>query len=407
MAEQRFDVVIAGGGLVGSALALALSDHGMSVAVIDPQPVEARAAPDFDGRAYAVAPGSANLLRALGVWEAVAPKAEAVQRIEVADRHAGAAMPAGVHFDPAEIGAPTLGWIVEDRWLRTALLEALAASDVHHLSPETVADVTRSGGLAEVHLEDGTQLEASLVVACDGRRSAIARAAGIKYLAWGYEQTGLVSAIEHTLPHEGLAHQGFFAGGPFAVLPLPGNRSSIVWSDTADRAEALRALSDEAYTLEMAARIGGRLGEVTLAGRRWVYPLGLQLAADYARPRLALVGDAAHGVHPIAGQGLNMGLRDVAALTEIAVHALRRGEDIGALPVLERYQRWRRFDATALALGMDGLNRMFSSKSGPLQMLRNAGLALVGTSGAARRFFMNEASGSAGDVPRLLDGQPI
>lgn len=407
MADQCFDVVIAGGGLVGSALALALAHHGLTVAVIDPQSVEIRAAPDFDGRAYAVAPGSANLLRALDVWEGVAPNAEPVKRIEVADRQGGARNQTGLHFDPAEIGAAALGWIVEDRWLRQTLLDALAASTTAHFASEGVVDVEQTGGLAHIHLSGGQCLKASLVVACDGRRSAIARAAGIKYLAWGYGQTGLVCAIEHELPHDGLAHQGFFPGGPFAVLPLPGRRSSIVWSDKADRAAALRALPDASYEAEIAARIGDRLGEIKLAGRRWVYPLGLQLAADYVDTRLALVGDAAHGVHPIAGQGLNMGLRDVAALTETLVSALRRGEDIGVLPVLERYQSWRRFDATALALGMDGLNRMFSTPSGPLRALRNAGLGLVGKSGGARRFFMHEASGMSGDVPRLLQGQPI
>ncbi len=220
-------------------------------------------------------------------------------------------------------------------------------------------------------------LHAATVLACDGRRSATARAGGIRYLAWDYPQTGLVCAVEHERPHGGEAHQAFFAGGPFAQLPLPGNRSSIVWSEPRARADAIAGMDDDAYAAEIARRLGGRLGEVRLAGRRWVYPLGLSLATSYARPRLAVAGDAAHGVHPIAGQGLNMGLRDVAALTEVLVEAARRGEDIGAIDVLRRYERWRRFDATAMTLGMDGLNRLFSTGSGPVQALRNAGLHMV------------------------------
>ena len=250
-------------------------------------------------------------------------------------------------------------------------------------------------------------LRARLVVACDGRRSATARAAGVDYLSWGYDQVGLVSAIAHEVPHEGLAHQSFFAGGPFAVLPLPGNRSSLVWSERAARAAEVQALSDIDYMAEITARIGGRLGGLDLAGRRWAHPLGLALANRYAVHRLVVAGDAAHGVHPIAGQGLNMGFRDVAALAEVLADAARRGEDIGALDVLERYQAWRRPDATLMALGMDGLTRMFSTAADPVQAVRNLGLRGVAASGMARRGFMGLAAGSGGDVPRLLQGRRL
>ena len=404
---DRFDTVVVGGGLIGMGLGLALARHGISVALLDPVAAEVRADPEFDGRAYAIAPGSANLLRALGVWDAVGPQAEPVRRISVADRSAGPLPPAALHFDPAEGEGETLGWILEDRFLRGALLRAIAgAPEIDHRAPAAPAGVRLTAAGAEVDL-GGETLRAAAVLACDGRRSATARAAGIRYLAWAYPQTGLVSAIEHDRPHGGEAHQAFFAGGPFAQLPLPGNRSSIVWSEARARADEVAALDDAAYTAEIAERLGGRLGEVRLAGRRWVYPLGLSLATSYARPRLAVAGDAAHGVHPIAGQGLNMGLRDVAALTEVLVEATRRGEDIGALDVLGRYQRWRRFDATAMTLGMDGLNRLFSTGARPVQALRNAGLHMVARLAPARRFFMAEAAGLAGDVPRLLAGQTI
>lgn len=404
---DRFDTVVVGGGLIGSALALALARHGVESALLDPLPVDIRADPEFDGRAYAVAPGSANLLRAIGVWDEVEGRAEPVRRISVADRAAGPLPPAALYFDPSEGEQETLGWILEDRILRGALLRAVAeAAEVEHRAPAEPSDLRLTPTGAEVDVA-GETLRSALVLACDGRRSATARAAGIGYLAWDYPQIGLVCAIEHERPHLGEAHQAFFAGGPFAQLPLPGNRSSIVWSEARARAEEVAAMGDNEYTAEIARRLGGRLGEVRLAGRRWIYPLGLSLATSYARPRLAVAGDAAHGVHPIAGQGLNMGLRDVAALTEVLVEAIRRGEDIGGLDVLRRYERWRRFDTAVMTLGMDGLNRLFSTGSGPVQALRNAGLHMVARLAPARRFFMAEAAGLSGDVPRLLAGQTI
>jgi 2-octaprenyl-6-methoxyphenol hydroxylase len=281
------------------------------------------------------------------------------------------------------------------------------AGGLAHLAAAEVAEAGRGPAGATVRLADGRRLEAPLIIACDGRRSALAAAAGIRRLRWDYGQTGLVNAIAHELPHAGVAHQSFFPGGPFAVLPLPGNRSSLVWSERTREAGRLMALDDAAFTAEVAARVGPRLGRIELAGARWAYPLDLSLAERYVAPRLALAGDAAHGVHPIAGQGLNIGLRDVAALAEVLVEAARIGEDIGSALVLERYQRWRRFDATVLALGMDALNRLFSNDNPLLRLTRDAGLAAVGRLGGLRRFFMREAAGLEGAVPRLLRGQAL
>ena len=404
---QRHDIVVLGGGLIGTAMALTLARHGMRVALVDRMAAEIRADPEFDGRAYAVAPGSANLLRALDLWADLEPLAQPVHQIKVADASPGPVANAWMHFDPAETTGQVLGWILEDRFLRKALLGAMEPAGVTQIAPADVVAVCATAGGATVEIQDQADVQAALVVACDGRRSAIARAAGISYLDWSYGQTGLVSAIAHQHPHNGIAHQSFFAGGPFAVLPLPGDRSAIVWSDTDDHAQRISALDDQAYMREISARIDGRLGALELAGRRWSYPLGLAIAQSYTAPGLVVAGDAAHGVHPIAGQGLNMGLRDVAALTEVLVHAKRRGEFIGAMDITQRYEQWRRFDATAMALGMDGLNRLFSTTSTPVHALRNLGMSVMAGLGPARRAFMSIASGAAGDAPRLLTGQPI
>lgn len=405
MMQDRYDACVLGGGLVGATMALALSAHGFRVVLADPIGAVTQRDPEFDGRAYAIAPGSAQLFGVLGIWLQVEPLAQQVERISVGDRCAGPVAPAMLSFDPAETSLSALGWIVEDRHLRGAVQDALDASGIERVQGEAEV-LERAGTGVDLRIGDRTA-RVALVVACDGRKSATAKAAGIRYLAWGYGQTGLVSAIEHDTPHEGVAHQSFFPGGPFAVLPLTGNRSSLVWSERNAEAARIKGLSNDAYLAEIARRLDGRLGEIRPAGRRWAYPLNLSLATEYARHRLVVAGDAAHGVHPIAGQGMNMGLRDVAALTEVLTEAARRGEDIGAEVVLRRYEQWRRFDATAMALGMDVLNRMFSSDLPPLQAIRNLGLGLVSRLGGARRAFMAEASGRSGEVPRLLTGQAI
>ena len=402
------DVLIVGGGLVGPALALALAQGGFRVTLADRVPARRRADPGFDGRAYAIALGSERLLAAIGVWDRIAERAQPIEDIHVSEGLADPAGQGALHFDPRELDEGRFGWIVEDRWLRGALLDAVAREGaIEHRAPVAVEAVEPGPAHALAESDGAGALEARLVVAADGRRSPLAAAAGIDRIGWRYDQIGLVGAIAHELPHHGLAHQSFFPGGPFAVLPLPGNRSSIVWSERTAKAKLIQGLDDAGYLAELRRRIGPRLGAVELAGRRWSYPLDLSLAERYVAPRLALVGDAAHGVHPLAGQGMNMGLRDVAALAEVLVEAARRGEDIGTLPVLERYQRWRRFDAAAFALGMDALNRLFSNAAGPLPAIRSAALMAVGRLGGLRRMFMREAAGTAGDVPRLLRGQPL
>lgn len=404
------DIIIAGGGLNGPALALALAGAGLSVAVIDARPADARTAGDFDGRAYALALASRRLLMALGLWTGLAPKSQPILRVEAAQGDPGeGAGPFHLVFDSAEIEEGPVGHMLEDRFLYAALLAAMQDQPrITHLPGRKVTGQDVQPGHVAVTLDDGQVLTGRLLVGADGRGSGVAARAGIARRGWGYGQTALVAAVDHEKPHGGVAWQYFMPGGPLAILPLPGNRSSIVWSEPEDSARAIAALDDDAFLDVLRPRFGDFLGEISLAGPRFSYPLSLSLADSYVAPRIALVGDAAHGVHPIAGQGLNLGLRDVAALAEVIVEAARRGEDIGAPDVLNRYQRWRRFDSTALGLGMDSVNRLFSNGNPVLRAARGLGMGLVTAIPPLRRGFMRQAAGLTLDpMPRLLAGQPL
>ena len=403
--ETDFDVVIAGGGLNGPTLALALAQSGLRVAVADPRPRGLRATPGFDGRAYALAHASQRLLRALGLWPALEPDAQPILDVKAAQSRKGGGTGAFfLHFDSAEIEEGPLGWMVEDRHL-SAALEAAMDGVVTTRTSGVVHEAETAAGIA-VTLADGTEWTARLLVGADGRRSGVATRAAIPRFGWDYGQTAVVFAVDHALPHRGVAYQLFLPEGPLALLPLTGNRSLIVWSAQRGAGEALAALDDDGFLSALAPRFGDFLGRLQLAGPRFSYPLSLSLAERYVAARRALIGDAAHGVHPIAGQGLNMGLRDVAALAECITDAYRRGEDIGALPVLERYQRWRRFDATTLALGMDSVNRLFSNSNPVLAAARGVGMGAVQAIPALRRRFMRQAAGLTLDpMPRLLLGQ--
>lgn len=402
------DVIIAGGGLNGPALALALAGAGMSVAVIDARPATARAADDFDGRAYALALASRRLLTALGLWAELAPRSQPILKVEAAQGQPGeGAGPFHLVFDSAEIEEGPVGHMLEDRFLYAALMRAMEGK-VTHLPGRKVVAQDIQPGRAEVTLDDGRTLSARLLVGADGRGSGVAQRAGITRRGWGYGQIALVAAVDHSLPHNGTAWQYFMPTGPLAILPLPGNRSSIVWSETEENAKTISALPDDEFLEVLRPRFGDFLGEINLAGPRFSYPLSLSLAEAYVAPRVALIGDAAHGVHPIAGQGLNLGLRDVAALAEVIVDAARRGEDIGAADVLDRYQRWRRFDATSLGLGMDAVNRLFSNENPVLRTARGLGMGVVTAIPPLRRRFMRQAAGLSLDpMPRLLAGQPL
>lgn len=406
--ENASDILIVGGGLNGPALALALAQSGQRVTLIDTLPEALRKDAGFDGRAYALALASQRLLKAIGVWDRIADQAQPMLDIKVTDGHAGAGpSPFFMHFDHDEIEEGPMGYMVEDRHLRRAFLDALDEEANVTQIDGTVVDQSTGPAGAEAVLADGQVVQARLLVGCDGRNSGTAKRAGISRTGWGYGQTALVCAIEHEKPHHGVAHQFFMPPGPLAILPLTGNRSSIVWSERTETAEAINALPEAEYLAALRPRFGDFLGEIKLAGKRWTYPLGLTVANSFIAERLALVGDAAHGMHPIAGQGLNAGLRDVGALAEVLVEAARRGEDIGAAPVLERYQQWRRFDTATLALATDAFNKLFSNDNPLLRLGRDLGMGLVNSVPALRRGFVREAAGLTGELPRLLRGQPI
>ena len=394
-------VVIAGGGIVGLTLAAALGEAGVRAAVVDRMPAAAMLGREFDGRVSAVAPASRAVFDALGVWDRLAGDAQPIAEIRVSD----GASPLFLHFDREDVGAEALGHIVENRLIRRALLEAVAARDhVRLLDGRAVAGIALGPAGARVSLEDGAVLSAALAVAADGRRSPLRRLAGIAALEIAYEQTGIVATIAHDRAHRGIAQERFLPAGPFAILPMTGSRSSIVWTERADVARRVLALERPAFEAELAVRFTDYLGELALAGPVFSYPLTLTLAERYARDRLALVGDAAHAIHPIAGQGLNMGIRDAAVLAEVIVDALGLGLDPGAATLLARYTRRRRADNFAMLAATDGLNRLFSNDAPPLRVGRRAGLAAVNRIPALKRVLIRHAMGVLGDRPRPARG---
>ncbi|MDD2868996.1 FAD-dependent monooxygenase [Neomegalonema sp.] len=405
----REAVLILGGGLTGGALALALASGGIPSVVIDAAPRARHFEEAFDGRASAAAAGSKRLLEVLGVWGGMAGEVQPIDDILVTEgRVSEGSFAHFLHFDHRETGRGPFGWLTENRHLRREIRRRLEEEPLITLVDETrVGDLTSGPAEAEALATDGRRWRGALAVICEGRGSSTAETAGFRYARWSYDQTGLVATIRHERPHEGVAHEYFLPSGPFAVLPLTGNRSSLVWTEKPEPARAVMAAGEDAFLREVRRRMGGMLGELELEGPRWSYPLSFSLAYDYVKPRLALLGDSAHAVHPIAGQGLNLGFRDVAALAEVLTEALRRGEDIGALDVLERYQRRRRFDNAAMGLGMDAMNRLFSNDSAILRAVRGFGLSAVEKLAPLKRRFMAQAAGEMGDLPRLLRGEPL
>jgi len=404
---KQIDVIINGGGMVGLPLALALGQGGLKVVVVDALPPDRTVLPEFDGRVSALAFAAVRMMGALNIWPHLESQAQPIREILVSDGALGrSASPFSLHFDAQEVGADSLGHIAENRFIRAALHAALAAEkNVTLIAPASISSLAVGPAHVIARLSDGREFQASLAVAADGRESQLRAQMGIGVIGWSYPQTGIVATVHHGQPHQGVAYEHFLPSGPFAILPMTGDRSSLVWTEAKDKAPTMLALDDEAFNAEVAARFGAHLGTTQVVGGRWSYPLNFHLARDFMRPRFALAGDCAHGIHPIAGQGLNLGLKDAAALAETVLDAARLGRDIGAADVLKRYERWRRFDSFTLAASTDALNRLFSNDIAPLRQLRDLGLGIVDAIGPARRFFMRHAGGDIGKLPRLMKGE--
>jgi 2-octaprenyl-6-methoxyphenol hydroxylase len=435
------DIAIIGGGLAGMTLAAACGQYGIRTVL-----VEAEALPDltdrrYDGRSSAIAYGSQRVLAAIGAWSFLADEAQPIRDIRVTDggafqrdaRRAGGISPFFVHYNhrdlPIEesIGAdhhrsqssaqPPFGYIVENRASRIGLIRRLQQiTDITHITATTAIAVDLQVETASVTLSDGREISTRLVIAADGRRSALRGFAGIGSQEFDYHQTAIVCTVAHEHDHQGVAHEHFLPAGPFAMLPMTDgpddqgvtqHRSSIVWTEDPRIVEFLLGLDDDAFGAEIERRFGLSLGRVRPIGPRFSYPLKLLVAERYLGNRLVLVGDAAHGIHPIAGQGFNLGIRDVAALAEVLVDAKRLGQDLGSPLVLERYARWRRFDNLLLAGVTDGLTRLFSNDLAPVRLVRDLGFALFNKLPPVKRLAMRHAMGLVGDLPKLVQGKPL
>jgi len=434
--ERPLDVVISGGGMVGMTLAVALARAGITVAVIEKTHVSEQLEPAFDGRVSAIAHGSKLLLDSIGVWQGMAPHAEPILDIRVSDGDT----PFFLHYDHREVGGDAFGYIVENRHIRHALhAAAKSLPTLAILDKASLDSFERDEAGVTLRFRERPSLRCRLLIGADGKHSAIRKQAGIEAMEWGYNQTAIVCTIEHELPHHGLAQERFLPAGPFAVLPMtsspsplvgegrgegvapqtpPSNalrntplpnplpqgergRSSLVWVEPDDRVGIYLALPEEEFVQEIRERVGGSLGAIRTSGARFSYPLSLMHAKSYIGHRLALIGDAAHAIHPIAGQGVNLGFRDVGVLAELITERARLGLDIGADDVLSHYQRWRCFDNVTMLAATDTLNRLFSNRFPPLRLARGLGLWTVGKIPPLKRLFMRDAMGVLGDVPGL------
>jgi len=407
MSPDRTALLIAGGGLAGLSLAVAVKTalgSAFSVIVADPTIADP---PADHGRASAFAAAARRMFETMGAWDEIAPAAQPILEMIVTDsRTLDVVRPVFLTFAGDVAPGEPFAHMAPNATVTRALWNRARALGVE-MRPTSVSTFEAGPASTQVRLGDGTSLTAGLLVACDGGKSRLRELAGIRTVGWDYGQSGVVCTVGHEYDHDGRAEEHFLPAGPFAILPLTGRRSSIVWTEETGRAERLCRLPSELFLDELEARFGHRLGEIAVLDRPAAYPLGLKVARDFVADRLALVGDAAHVIHPIAGQGINMGFRDVAALAECIADAARLGLDHGSPDVLARYQRWRRFDTAVMGMATDGLNRLFSNGSQPLRAVRDFGLGLVDRLPAVKGFFIRQAAGITGDVPKLLRGEAI
>ena len=421
------EIAIVGGGMVGMTLAAATAGAGISTTLIEAEPKEAITEATYDGRSSAIAYGSQQVLAGIGAWDYLEQDASPIREIRVSDGgwRSGLAKsahesPFFVHYNNRDLPAgeiasgmqPPFGWIVENRAVRRGLLKRLAETpNLTHIAPARVAEVKFQSGGGTLRLQDGREIHARLVVAADGRTSSVRRFAGIGVKEFGYDQTAIVCTVAHERDHHGVAHENFLPAGPFAMLPMTDadgtHRSSIVWTDDPRIVPWMLSLDDESLATEIERRFGTTLGKLKPIGPRFSYPMRLLLADAYAKDGAVLVGDAAHAIHPVAGQGFNLGVRDVAALAEALVDGHRLGLDLGSLAVLENYARWRRFDNLLLTGFTDGLVRLFSNDLPPVRLARDLGFFAFNLTKPLKRMAMRHAMGVVGDLPRLVRGLPL
>ena len=404
------DILVIGGGLSGGTLSLALAQNGFRVATVDKEDMTGWVDRGFDGRASAIALSSQQVLAGVGIWDIIKDETAPIKDIRVADGES----PLFLHYDSEQLGDEPFGYMVENRSIRKGLINLVPKTKgLTYFAPNEVASLERRADGVTAILADGTEIHARLVVGCDGRGSKTREGAGIRLTKWDYKQAGIVCTVEHDRPHDFCAQEHFLPSGPFAILPLPGTpekpacRSSIVWTERADLWPIMMDLDDDDFTEELALRFGDFLGDIKVVGPRFAYPLSLQYAETYTAERLVLVADAAHGMHPNAGQGLNMGLRDVAALAEVLVDAQRGGQDIGSALVLDTYQQWRRFDNDLMLGVTDALVKLFSNDIEPLKLARDLGMAAVNQAPELKKFFMRHAMGTVGELPKLMRGEAL
>lgn len=398
------DIIIVGGGLNGSLLAIAAAKIGFSTIVLDSKETHSNELNSFDGRSYALAASSVRLLKNLDIFEDIRDCSQPILDIEILDgKLVQGPSQFSLHFDNNEIHDGPMGYMIEDRFIQKALFaKILATNRIDYKFDSKVTEHYRQSSYISVRLDNGQKLRTKLVVGADGRNSGIAKRAKIKKSGWRYKQNALVCAIEHEIDHKGLAWQYFLPSGPLAILPMTGNRSSIVWTEKTKDADAINLLDDNQYMEILNSRLGSFLGTSKLIGGRHSFPLELRVADRFIDDRLALIGDAAHSVHPIAGQGLNAGFKDVAVLAHVIQDSCKRGEDFGSLGVLKRYEEWRRFDSVQLAYSTDLFNRLFSNENEALQLVRNIGIKILDSIPAAKRNIIKEAAGITGELPRLM-----
>ena len=398
------DIIIVGGGLNGSLMAIAAANIGFSTIVLDSKDNDASVENRFDGRSYALALSSVRLLKNLNIFEDIIDKSQPILDIKILDgKLVQGPSQFSLHFDNNEIHDGPMGQMVEDRFIRKALFTKINKNEkIDYKFNSKVTEHEKQSGYISVTLDNGKRLDTKLLVGADGRNSELANRAEIKKSGWKYNQSALVCAIEHEADHNGVAWQYFMPSGPLAVLPMTGKRSCIVWTEQNANAKAINLFDETRYTKILAARLGNFLGKFKIIGDRHTYPLELSIADQFIDERLALIGDAAHSVHPIAGQGLNAGFKDVAVLAHIIQDAHHRGEDLGSLGVLKRYEEWRRFDSAQLAYSTDLFNKLFSNENEALRLARNIGLKLLDSIPVAKRNIIKEAAGITGELPRLM-----